>query len=127
VEELREAFGEGFTEIESLKRYTGLGTGFCQGKACLSEVAHELARLRQVPPQEIPLTTIRQPAEPLTFAELASLPVPAGEDTGSPQAATPTTPNETTGTPPGESLPSDPLANAESPPPGDASLPEDAS
>ena len=77
VEEFREAYREGFTEFESLKRYTGVGTGFCQGKGCLSEAALELARLRGVPAAAIPLTTIRQPAEPQTFATLARLPVPA--------------------------------------------------
>lgn len=76
LEEFREAFEEGFTEFESLKRYTGLGTGFCQGKTCLGEAAVELARLRNVAPAEIPLTNIRPPAEPLTFAELAALELP---------------------------------------------------
>ena len=75
-EELREAYREGFTEIESLKRYTGIGTGICQGKGCLCEAALELASLRQVPAAEIPPITIRQPAEPLLLAELAALPVP---------------------------------------------------
>jgi len=74
--EFHQAFAEGFTELESLKRYTGLGTGFCQGKGCLSEAAEELARLRELPPSQIRLTTIRPPAEPLTFAQLASLRLP---------------------------------------------------
>ncbi len=73
LKEFRQAFKEGFTEMESLKRYTGLGTGFCQGKGCLSEAAHELANLRDLAPAEIRLTNIRPPAEPLTFAQLASL------------------------------------------------------
>ena len=73
LREWRQAYGEGFTEMESLKRYTGLGTGFCQGKRCLSEAAAELAALRGVEPATIRLTTIRPPAEPLTFAELAAL------------------------------------------------------
>ena len=76
LEEFREAYREGFTEIESLKRYTGVGTGFCQGKECLAEAAGELARLRGVAPSQIRLTTIRPPSEPLTFAQLASLPIP---------------------------------------------------
>lgn len=79
LEDFREAFAEGFSEFESLKRYTGVGTGFCQGKGCLGEAARELARLRGVDPSAIPLTTIRQPAEPLSFAELAALPVPPFE------------------------------------------------
>lgn len=73
LREFRQAYGEGFSEMESLKRYTGLGTGFCQGKSCLSEAACELAALRDLPPGEIRLTTIRPPAEPLTFAQLAAL------------------------------------------------------
>ena len=76
LKEFRAAYREGFTEIESLKRYTGVGTGFCQGKECLAEAAGELARLRGVAPGRIRLTTIRPPSEPLTFAQLASLPVP---------------------------------------------------
>ncbi len=85
VEEFREAFEEGFTEFESLKRYTGLGTGFCQGKTCLSEAALELARLRNVPPRQIRLTNIRPPAEPLTFAELAALDISPGAAQTRPQ------------------------------------------
>ncbi len=76
LEDFRAAYREGFTELESLKRYTGVGTGFCQGKGCLSEAATELARLRDISPAEIRLTNIRPPAEPLTFAQLAALDVP---------------------------------------------------
>ena len=76
-EEFAKAFREGFTEMESLKRFTGVGTGFCQGKGCLCEAAAELARLRGVAPAEIPLTNIRPPGMPLTFAELAALDLPA--------------------------------------------------
>ena len=76
LEEFRAAFREGFNELESLKRYTGCGTGFCQGKGCLSEVAAELAALRSVEPAEIRPTVIRPPGEPLTFAQLAALEIP---------------------------------------------------
>ncbi len=76
LEEFREAFSEGFSELESLKRYTGTGTGFCQGKGCLSEAAAELAVLRGILPEQVRLTTIRPPAEPLTFGQLAALDVP---------------------------------------------------
>ena len=79
MHEFREAYAEGFTEIESLKRYTGVATGFCQGKGCLAESALELARLRETDPRGIRPTTIRPPAEPLTFAQLASLDVPEAE------------------------------------------------
>ena len=89
LEDFREAFQEGFSEFESLKRYTGVGTGFCQGKGCLGEAALELARLRGVTPAAIPLTTIRQPADPLTFAQLAALPDLPGEQEMAAQQAEP--------------------------------------
>ncbi|NCQ34604.1 (2Fe-2S)-binding protein [bacterium] len=79
VDEFRAAFGEGFTELESLKRYTGVSTGFCQGKGCLCEAARELARLRGIPEQDMKPTTIRPPGEPLTFGQLAALDIPAPE------------------------------------------------
>ena len=83
VHEFRQAYAEGFSELESLKRYTGVGTGFCQGKGCLGEAALELADLRGVAPGEIPPTNIRPPSEPLTFAELAALdPPPAATPDG---------------------------------------------
>ncbi len=82
LREFREAFREGFTELESLKRYTGVGTGFCQGKGCLSEAARELAALRGIPTSDQKPTTIRPPSEPLTFGQLASLEIP--EPSGSP-------------------------------------------
>ena len=80
VHEFREAYAEGFTELESLKRYTGVGTGFCQGKGCLAEAACELAGLRGTPPGAIRPTNIRPPAEPLTFGQLAALDLPPPAD-----------------------------------------------
>ena len=76
IEEFRKAHADGFTEMESLKRFTGVSTGFCQGKGCLSEAAAELAKLRGVDPEAIPITNIRPPSRPLTFGELAALDVP---------------------------------------------------
>ncbi len=74
--EFRKAYRDGFTELESLKRFTGVSTGFCQGKGCLVEAALELAELRGVDPSEIPLTTVRPPVEPVSFGELAALDAP---------------------------------------------------
>lgn len=76
VAEFRKAYRDGFTEMESLKRFTGVATGFCQGKGCVCDAALELAGLRGVEPSKIPLVNIRPPAEPLTFGELASLETP---------------------------------------------------
>jgi sarcosine oxidase subunit beta len=80
VHEFRQAYAEGFGELESLKRYTGVGTGFCQGKGCLAEAALELADLRGVAPDSIRPTNIRPPAEPLSFGQLAALDLPAAPE-----------------------------------------------
>ena len=45
VEDVRRAFEKGYRDLESVKRYTGLGTGPCQGKTCLAIAARELLRL----------------------------------------------------------------------------------
>jgi len=45
-EDLQHAFEAGFHDLESIKRFTGMGTGFCQGKGCLAHAARFLAELR---------------------------------------------------------------------------------
>ena len=48
-EEVQRAFAAGHRDLESVKRYTGFGTGPCQGKSCLALVARELLRLGATP------------------------------------------------------------------------------
>jgi len=45
VEELYSALAQGFGDIETLKRYTGIGTGKCQGKCCFIQTLRLLAEL----------------------------------------------------------------------------------
>src|ERR1700753_2583035 len=42
LHELEEAVARGHDDIESLKRYTGFGTGWCQGKSCVALCARLL-------------------------------------------------------------------------------------
>ncbi len=35
LDDLYSALEQGYAEIESLKRFTGIGTGKCQGKCCI--------------------------------------------------------------------------------------------
>ena len=35
LDDVRHAIDKGYRDIESIKRYTGFGTGVCQGKTCL--------------------------------------------------------------------------------------------
>ena len=46
IDDLQDAFDTGHRDLESLKRYTGFATGYCQGKSCLGHAARFLARLR---------------------------------------------------------------------------------
>ena len=45
VEEVHAALKQGFGDLETLRRYTGIGTGKCQGKCCLVQTLRILASL----------------------------------------------------------------------------------
>jgi bacterioferritin-associated ferredoxin len=70
LDELDRAIAEGYRDIESLKRYTGFGTGICQGKWCLAVCALRLAAEGGDATQPI---TPRPPTHPIRFATLAAL------------------------------------------------------
>ncbi|MGA8891985.1 MAG: FAD-dependent oxidoreductase [Anaeromyxobacteraceae bacterium] len=72
LSEVRRAFARGHRDLESVKRYTGFGTGPCQGKSCLDAVVAELLRLGATPAEISPFTA-RPPVDPVTFGTLAAL------------------------------------------------------
>ena len=45
ADDVTHAVAAGFRSIEEVKRYTGFGTGPCQGKECLSNVARAIAAM----------------------------------------------------------------------------------
>jgi bacterioferritin-associated ferredoxin len=70
LHELESALERGYRDIESVKRYTGFGTGWCQGKWCLATCArliHAHGGDAQKP------ITPRPPYHPLPLAALAGL------------------------------------------------------
>ncbi len=69
-EDIAHAVALGHRDIESLKRYTGFGTGWCQGKGCLVECAARLLELGGDPGMGI---TARPPYHPVPLAQLAGL------------------------------------------------------
>jgi NAD(P)H-nitrite reductase large subunit len=77
LHELEEAIVRGHTDVESLKRYTGFGTGWCQGKGCLALCARLLAE--RGGDALMPFTP-RPPYHPLRLADLAGLADVAAED-----------------------------------------------
>jgi sarcosine oxidase subunit alpha len=66
IRDLTAAVEEGFGSAELVKRRTGAGTGPCQGKLCLGEVAAVLGAAG-IPPD---LPTVRPPAWPASIAAL---------------------------------------------------------
>ena len=82
VDDVRRAWAAGHRDLESVKRYTGFGTGPCQGKSCTAGVVGELLRLGATPAQLAPFTA-RAPVQPVSFGALSALdpealPVDAG-------------------------------------------------
>jgi bacterioferritin-associated ferredoxin len=78
LHELEEAIARGHDDLESLKRYTGFGTGWCQGKSCVAVCARVLTE--RGGSAELPITP-RPPYHPLALADLAGLAEVADEDT----------------------------------------------
>jgi bacterioferritin-associated ferredoxin len=77
LHELEGAIARGHADFESLKRYTGFGTGWCQGKACVAVCARILAERGGW--VALPITP-RPPYHPLSLADLAGLADVADED-----------------------------------------------
>ncbi len=71
-DDVRRAFELGYRDVESVKRYTGLGTGPCQGKSCQALATRELLRLGATPAEVAPFT-VRPPLQPTPLAALASI------------------------------------------------------
>ncbi len=70
--DLAAAAALGFGDVESVKRYTGFGTGFCQGKSCLAGVADWLG-VHGLPREAAAPFTPRPPLAPVALRELAAL------------------------------------------------------
>lgn len=62
--DLEHSVARGYRDIEEVKRYTGFGTGPCQGKECHAIVACALARLTGDAPASIAPFTARPPLAP---------------------------------------------------------------
>ena len=90
VHDLDAAIARGYADIESLKRYTGLGTGPCQGKACSVGAARicsarAAASSASLPQPLLPFRA-RPPQLPTALADYAGLPL---DELPPPHAAAP--------------------------------------
>lgn len=70
--EVEECLAKGFDDIESVKRYTGLATGPCQGKSCLALCLDVMAERLGLEPGELALTRLRPPVSPVALGVLAA-------------------------------------------------------
>jgi bacterioferritin-associated ferredoxin len=77
MHDLDDAIARGYTDIESLKRYTGFGTGWCQGKWCVALCAQRL--VERGGSAAAPITP-RPPVRPIALRDLAGLADIARED-----------------------------------------------
>lgn len=71
--EIEDAIDRGLTRIEEIKRYTGLGTGPCQGTECVCALAKILIDRGLTDPSTVQPFTSRPPAEAITFGALAAI------------------------------------------------------
>ena len=85
--EIDHAIARGLRTIEELKRYTGLGTGPCQGRECSAGLARLLVARGLADPATVQPVTARPPAEPVTFGALAGAAAPffAGSGASEPE------------------------------------------
>ncbi len=75
VDDIQHAIDKGFKDVESVKRYTGFGTGMCQGKSCQSAVARLLEEKAQLKSERLSPFTPRPPFQPTSLRTYASIPV----------------------------------------------------
>lgn len=69
--EVEDAIEDGYDDLETLKRYTGLATGPCQGKACVVACRRLLAEKTGRDPAVVGVITFRPPATPVPLRMLA--------------------------------------------------------
>ena len=69
--DVQHAVDLGYTDVEEVKRYTGFGTGPCQGKECLRGIVVAIAEAARLAPAALAPFTSRPPLVPTELAVLA--------------------------------------------------------
>jgi bacterioferritin-associated ferredoxin len=69
--DIADAVAEGFTDPETIKRYTAAFMGPCQGKWCARLVLDAIARHTGVPADKLRQPTTRPPVVPVRLGALA--------------------------------------------------------
>ena len=71
AKDISDAIGEGFDDIQTLKRYSTVTMGPCQGKMCLKAFVDISAQRIRRSIEEIGVTTARPPLQPVPLGALA--------------------------------------------------------
>ena len=71
VKDIRTAIDEGYTDIQTLKRYTTVTMGPCQGEMCQNSFAKVCGNTINVDISEVGLTTRRPPLVPIPLSSIA--------------------------------------------------------
>lgn len=71
AKDIEQGVEEGFEDIQTLKRYSTVTMGPCQGKMCLKTFSRMTAELTGSTVDEIGVTTARPPAQPVPLGALA--------------------------------------------------------
>lgn len=72
LDDCRAAIHDGYEAFEDLKRFLGVGTGPCQGKACVQACMQLVGSERAIPLDDVDVMTFRPPVRPIPFATLAA-------------------------------------------------------
>ena len=72
VEDCQAAVADGLEHFEDLKRFLGVGTGPCQGKACVIATMRLLAADTGRSPADLDVMTFRPPLRPVALGTLAA-------------------------------------------------------
>ena len=79
--DVQHAVALGYADVEEVKRYTGFGTGPCQGKECLRAVVLAVAAAAGRDPATLAPFTSRPPLVPTELYVLAGAPADGPPDT----------------------------------------------
>jgi bacterioferritin-associated ferredoxin len=72
--EIREAIRGGARSVVEIKRWTRAGMGICQGRSCRRLIERILAEELNLKPEEIEISSFRQPVRPVLIEAMQKLP-----------------------------------------------------
>lgn len=68
--EIRDAIRAGAHSVVEIKRWTRAGMGICQGRSCRRLVERILAEELHLKPEEIEISSFRQPVRPVSITSM---------------------------------------------------------